>query len=264
MKEIQGRVTICRYAKRVSKLEALRGEGYPKYNINKKYLEDCWYLWITHLYSVVHYSENEYDSSIDESLSPFRCPSNRPKRYMYAVDKTMQPMLGLSFVKKQEHDTKSFYGRKFYIAVKEVIIEWEDYQEEIAGYVHCEAREDLVGDSEWYNKPNTPWFNKPNDNKYQNPSDSKQLLRFVKSPGLKTTNIKICKEDLEFFPIDLENCRKQSVIEEELVKATRYLEVRREHHLGCELRPLFESTDTETNEILPIKHAHITVEIYLQ
>ena len=32
---------------------------------------------------------------------------------------------------------------KFYIAVKELIIEWEDYQAEIAGYVYCKACENL-------------------------------------------------------------------------------------------------------------------------
>ena len=80
----------------------------------------------------------------------------------------------------------------------------------------------------------------------------------MKSPGLKTTNIKVVKEDLEFFPIELKQCEVKSVIEEEMVVG-KSLQVRREHQLDCEIRPLFDK-----KQPLPIKYAHLTVEIYLQ
>ena len=93
--------------------------------------------------------------------------------------------------------------------------------------------------------------------KNENPNDAKQLLRFVKSPGLKTTNINIQKEDLEFFPIELNQCETEKEISEEMVGKS--LQVRRIHQLDCEIRPLFDQ-----KQPLPIKYAHITVEIYLQ
>ena len=143
---------------------------------------------------------------------------------------------------------------KFYIAVKELIIEWEDYQAEIAGYVYCKACEDLIDQSEWFNHADENF----DEQKSENPNGSKQLLRFVKSPGLKTTNIKVLKEDLAFFPIELKQCEVKSVIEEEMVVG-KSLQVRREHQLDCEIRPLFDK-----KQPLPIKYAHLTVEIYLQ
>ena len=149
-------------------------------------------------------------------------------------------------------------GQKFF-AVKELIIEWEDYQAEIAGYVHCNAREDLIHQSDWFEKWSKKIDSENSDvNKSKNSNDAKQLLRFVKSPGLKTTNIKIQKEDLEFFPIELKQCETKLEILEEIVVG-KSLQVRREHQLDCEIRPLFDK-----KQPLPIKYAHITVEIHLQ
>lgn len=92
-----------------------------------------------------------------------------------------------------------------------------------------------------------------------------RLFRFVKSPGLRTTNIKIGKEDLEFFPIQLNRCRVDDLIEKESVSGfdgKKYLEVLRKHCLDLQIIPLFHNDPNE--RLLPIKHAHITVEIYLQ
>ena len=173
-----------------------------------------WYLWITRLYSGVRYFEGEYKTKNDGFFSDW----------------------------------------KFYIAVKELIIEWEDYQAEIEGYVHCKACEDLIDQSEWFNHCSENSNSENSDiNRLENPNDSKQLLRFVKSPGLKTTNIKVQKEDLQFFPVNLKQCGVESVNEEEIVVG-KSLQVRREHRLDCEIRPLFD------NQRLPIANAHITVE----
>ena len=233
MSKIQGRITISRYAREVAR--------------KNTHFERCWNLWITQLYSYLTLSEEEFKSEKDRSEI----------KYTYDLEKTVFPMQASSFV-KSERVAEYEACKKFYIAVKELIIEWQDYQAEVAGYVHCEAREDLVDQSEWFNHANENSV----ESEYQSSNDSKQLLRFVKSPGLRTTNIKIGKEDLEFFPIQLNRCRVGSIIEEEAVSGfngQNYLEVRREHHLDCEIRPLFDTT-----QHLPIKHAHITVEIYLQ
>ena len=41
-------------------------------------------------------------------------------------------------------------GTKYRIAVKELIIEWTDYQSEFSGCIHCEACEDPLLNSEWF------------------------------------------------------------------------------------------------------------------
>ena len=242
MREIKGRITISRYAKK----ETLKKpQGF----------ETRWYLWITQLYSGVRYFEGEFKKE------PVGSKEMYSVRYIYDSEKTIHPIHTSSFPRNPERGAKIFTDWKFYIAVKELIIEWEDYQAEIAGYIHCNARGDLIHQSEWFKK----WLdseNSDNENvgrhKYETPNDAKQLLRFVKSPGLKTTDIKIQKEDLEFFPIKLKQCETEMEILEEIVVG-KSLQVRREHQLDCEIRPLFDK-----KQPLPIKYAHITVEIYLQ
>jgi len=240
MREIKGRITISRYAK-FGSVERFRHNEYA--------VRPFWYVWITRLYSGVRYFEGEYKTEKDGFI----------QGYFYNTDKTMHPMHMSSFTKKPAGGAKIFSDWKFHIAVKELIIEWEEYQAEIAGYVHCEACEDLIDQSEWFNHDSELSNSEiSNISSPENLNDSKQLLRFVKSPGLKTTNVKIQEEDLEFFPINLKQCKVKSVIEEEIV-AGKSLQVRREHYLDCKIRPLFDET-----QALPIKYAHITVEIYLQ
>ena len=80
------------------------------------------------------------------------------------------------FAQKETHKDGNYQN----FLRKELIIEWEDYQAGIAEYVYCKACEDLI-ESEWFNHVDENF----DGQKYQNPNDSKQLLRFVKSPGLK-------------------------------------------------------------------------------
>ena len=263
MKEIQGRVTISRCASK----KVMRRKEFGL--LEEQYSVDSWYLWITRLYSAADYSEGEYRLK-HGPLSMFE--KYVGGRYKTKSGETFHPIhassLGLipGVTKKPEGKTKIFYGLKFYIAVKELIIEWEDYQAEISGYVHCGALEDPIYQSDWFN--NADDF--ADEGIYQNSNDSKQLLRFVKSPGLRTTNIKVGKEDLDFFPIQLNRCRVDdyTLIEEEIVvenlrhESKTYLQVLREHHLELEIRQLFDNDLRE--QTLPIQNAHITVEIYLQ
>lgn len=74
----------------------------------------------------------------------------------------------------------------------------------------------------------------------------------MKSPGLKTTIVKIDTPDLNFQPVDLKLCRVARTAESNS-------EMRREHMLELDIRSLFDE-----NEVLPIKHAHITVEIHIK
>ena len=225
MKEEHGRITINRYAKKETRK---KNQG-P---------ETSWYLYISRLYSGGRYYKGEY-----------KIEKNFPERgFTYDITTANNPM-GSSLSNPSSLDT--FSGWRFFIAVRELIIEWDDYQREVSGYIHCKGCADLVEESRWliHSKENS------DDDRYKLENNGKQLLRFVKSPGLKNTNMKIKKEDLEFFPIDLNQCDIAALYEEEHGKC---LQVRREHHLECEIRPLFD------NEPLPIKYAHITVDVFLQ
>ena len=223
MNKQEGRITISRYAVTV---------------------EHRWYLWITRLYSCADYHEYKIEKNGSE------------EKFIYDSQQAVHPMHMSGFTKKAFVHQHYFSNMKFYVAVKELIIEWEDYQAEVAGYIHCEACDDLIDKSKWFNHTNK----KPDGNKCENSTDSKQLLLFVKSPGLRTTNIKIGNEDLVFYPIELTKCEVKSRFQEEMKGYGRdYLQVRREHQLNCEIRPLFDATQR-----LPIKYAHVTVEIYMQ
>ena len=98
----------------------------------------------------------------------------------------------------------------FYIAIKELIIEWQDYQTEVCGYIYCRGCEDQIAKSEWLDH-----LNRIRDT---NENDAKKLLCFVKSPGLKTTVMKIQNDDLEFFPVRITRCELEREISNELVK----------------------------------------------
>ena len=133
MNKQQGRITISRYA--VSQ-GVIRGN---KENI----VEHRWYLWITRLYSCVNYREGNYRIEKNGSRDKF----------IYDSQETVHPMHISSFKKKPNpHNERGahieFYeNKKFYLAVEELIIEWEDYQAEVVGYIHCEACEDLIDKS---------------------------------------------------------------------------------------------------------------------
>ena len=128
MNKIQGRVTISKYASKQDVI--IRNE-----ELLQQYLTERWNFPITRLYSKVQYSEGEY------KLENHYC-QGRNKDYQYDLEKTLEPIHASSFNIKSDYP-RSFYNCKFYIAVKELIIEWEDYQAEIAGYVYCKACENL-------------------------------------------------------------------------------------------------------------------------
>ena len=86
--------------------------------------------------------------------------------------------------------------------------------------------------------------------------NKKQLLRFVKKAGVKTSSIQIPKDKMTFYTLDLRDVKQ--TFEEELREKegfNRY--IRRQHEIILHLKSLFDD-----NEILPIKNAHITVEIH--
>ena len=139
-------------------------------------------------------------------------------------------------------------SRRFYIAVKELVIEWDDYQAEVSGCIRCLACEDLVPDSHFLSH-----YYRTDKSLHENHIDTNQLLRFVKQPGLKTTYIKKDKEELDFYRLDLGKCKIATEIKKSNGTTIR------ENNLECELRSLWNQ-----NEKLPIKHAHMTVEIVVK
>lgn len=92
---------------------------------------------------------------------------------------------------------------RFFIAVKELITEWQDYQTEVCGYIHCDACEDFIDKSLHFNHAILDETEMQGKNK----KACKEILRFVKSPGLKTTVVKVNAADLKFHPIDLKPCK---------------------------------------------------------
>ena len=135
---------------------------------------------------------------------------------------------------------------KFYIALKELIIEWKDIQSELVGYVHCDACFETVD-------PNREpvWITTPHDKN----EDYVKLARFVKEPGRKITLLEIKKSDMQFFPIKL-----WSIVSERKIYDYSGTEINRKYcPLEVEIRSFFEE-----DEILPIKHACITVEIIVK
>ena len=138
------------------------------------------------------------------------------------------------------------------IAVKELIIEWDDkfILTEVCGYVQCDGVQDLINqtlDMEGSLK-------KTRSDEYQT-QNKKQLWRFVKKAGLKTSFIQIPKEKMTFYTLDLRDVKQ--TFEEELREEGFNRYIRRQHEIILHLKSLLDD-----NEILPIKKAHITVEIH--
>ena len=134
---------------------------------------------------------------------------------------------------------------QYFIAVKELVIEWEDYQNEYCGYVEClqcecEVMKNMNSERKWVNCITaTP--------SYIDLNKDKQLLRFVKPPGRKNTFIHIPNEEEAYYGLKLDK------------RSTPFGNKRRRlHEIQCAIRPMFDE-----NEVLPIKYAHITVEIMI-
>ena len=134
---------------------------------------------------------------------------------------------------------------KMAIAVKELVIEWDDYQTEACGYIQCKGIQDPT---EYYLNMNGSL---EKDQSNRKPGQNMiQLLRFVKKPGLKTTFIQIASENMNFQTLDM----KLIPI---VLYQRRSKKFVRTDDIELRLHSLFDE-----NEILPIKNAHITVEIH--
>jgi len=127
-----------------------------------------------------------------------------------------------------------FPRTKFLIAAKELVIEWEDYQDEFCGYVEC-LNMNFKSKKVWQNG----LINRTDSNR------GKQLLRFVKPPGRKTTFIHL--ENETYFGLHFQKTGD-----------TFSSPCQRKHEIECSIKPMFDE-----NEVLPIKNAHLTVKIKL-
>lgn len=138
-----------------------------------------------------------------------------------------------------------FSGSQYFIAVKELIIEWEDTtrNREICGYIECFQCENSVSEN-WKWQRN--WVH--NMPQFRHKSEDSQLLRFAKSRGEQTTFINI--ENEKFFGLELHSKNGTQRFSE-----TESLQ----HEIQCAIKPMFDE-----NEVLPIKNAHITVEIIIK
>ena len=132
-----------------------------------------------------------------------------------------------------------FPNTKYFMAVKELVIEWEDYQNEFCGYVEC-LNMNSNAKKTWQNG----LLNRTDSNK------GKQLMRFVKPPGRKTTFIQLERE--LFFGLNLE--KSGETLSPRQQKGPR----QQKHEIECTIKPMFDE-----NEALPIKNAHLTVYIKL-
>ena len=121
-----------------------------------------------------HESEEELEESITVS------------RYGEKNDETVFSFRVLELMTEEKVDvftklqSAGFPEGQYFIAVKELVIEWEDYQNEYSGYVEClqcenEVMKNMNSERKWVNCING----------YINLNKDKQLLRFVKPPGRK-------------------------------------------------------------------------------
>ena len=124
---------------------------------------------------------------------------------------------------------EGFPGSQYFITVNELVIEWENDQNEVCGYVECLDCEDEVLKNQ---NRGINWVEK--NPKHYDLEKDKQILRFVKPSGEKITIIKI--ENQKYYGLELEGPGM--------------------HEIECAIKPMFDE-----NEVLPIKNAHITVEI---
>ena len=219
MNEVQERVSICRYAEKQIETD------------EKQKPQTIWHFDIARVYSGQMVWNNDSGETVMDTLRPI---------YFAGADKDTEMKIAESVRDKR--------ALQWNVAVKELIIEWEDYQTEVSGYIYCSACEDHIEQSIWLRHAI-----KKGDN------DVKQLLRFVKSPGVKTTNIKVNQENLDFFPLDINQMEVEEVLMSKKKKFDTFTDIVRIHKLECELRHLFDA-----DQILPIKYAHLTAEIYLQ
>ena len=179
-------------------------------------------------------------------------PIGQLAAHEYGPNKEISPV-GDNFF---QHGSNVLKGKNYFIAVKELIIEWQDYQNEVAGFVYCSASLNNMPHSTWIE----PVFQPPNHRRglpkphAMQKDNYKQLLHFVKPPGRKTICVKIPANEMQYSPIDLQKCR----VYFSSTQNGRAWTMKR-FTLECELKSLFDE-----KEILPIKNAHMTVEIVIK
>ena len=198
---------------------------------------------LVHSYAVEHTFSNRFQ---------WIFPIGQLAAHEYGPNKEISPV-GDNFF--QHGSGNVLKGKNYFIAVKELIIEWQDYQNEVAGIIYCSASSDTMRNT-WiepvFQPPNhRPDLTKPHTKQKDN---FKQLLHFVKPPGRKTTFVKIPTDEVQYTPIDLRKCPIYS----SFTQGGRAWAMKR-FTLECELKSLFDE-----NEILPIKNAHMTVEIVIK
>ena len=146
----------------------------------------------------------------------------------------------------------AMYDRRISMGVKELIIEWEDFQSEVAGVISCEDCLKYV---------------------FHKRSEDSHLIRFVKPRGRKISFIQIPKEEFNFielysfggkFQNNIDDISTSVRYEQNLRKTPRSKKVHIQHSfnlnedLELEIKPLFGE------QVLPIKNAYITVEMSVE
>ena len=129
---------------------------------------------------------------------------------------------------------------KYYLVIKELIIEWATNQQsnannqaEVCGYIHCDGICDVIAENRWIDLIEHTEIDK-NQKETQN---TKDLFRFTKLPGRKTSHFKQATNEANLCLLDIEKFKQNDV--------------------ELEIKSLFDS-----KKLLPIKHAYITVEIH--
>ena len=199
---------------------------------------------IVHSYAVEHNDKSQWIFPIGELAA-----------HEYDSKQEVSPVCDNFFKHESSNVLK---GKNYFVAVKELIIEWEDYQNEFAGFVYCSSASDNAGYESWIHpvtncQPPNHRTDLPRPHAMQK-ENFKQLLHFVKPPGRKTTFVKIPTDEMQYSQIDLRKCSR-SFFSTASGRAWALLRCT----LQCELKSLFAE-----KEILPIGNAHMTVEIVIK
>ena len=205
---------------------------------------------MTELRKIVHSYAVEHNFN-DKSQWIF--PIGELAAHEYDSKKEVSPVCDNFFKHESSNVLK---GKNYYVAVKELIIEWQDYQNEAAGFVYCSGASETIGYDSWIQpvmQPPNHRTDLPRPHTMQK-ENFKQLLHFVKPPGRKTTFVKIPTDEMQYSQIDLRKCTR-SFFSTTTGRAWSLLRFT----LQCELKSLFDE-----KEILPIENAHMTVEIVIK
>ena len=134
---------------------------------------------------------------------------------------------------------------KYYLAIKDLVIEWstnyrnnDNNQAEECGYIHCDGIQDAITEN-----PLSEYTQI--DKKLGKAQNMKDLFRFVKPPGRKTSHFKIATNEANLFLLDMKKFKQNPKNE------SRY-------DVELAMKPIFAQRS------LPIRNAYITVEIHIR